>query len=91
MSWVEATLNDPLGVLLRKPFLEFITDEVFDLADVDNDGIANEAELQTFSNIIHKFCFASLWNLRQKSRGSRSDINNECTSMGKILAPFLDR
>merc|ERR1719239_2077632 len=41
LSWLEDTLKNPLGVLLRQPFLEFIADEIFDLADVDNDGIAD--------------------------------------------------
>merc|ERR1719193_1374184 len=51
LSWLEDTLKNPLGVFLRQPFLEFIADEIFDLVDVDNDGIADEGELQTFSNL----------------------------------------
>ena len=81
MSWLEDTLNNPLGVLFRQPILEFIADEIFDLADVDNDGIADEGELQTFSNLSQDLCSA------MEDMG----IVYECPFLGKYLLSFVDR
>jgi len=77
LSWLEDTLKNPLGVFLRQPFLEFIADEIFDLVDVDNDGIADEGELQTFSNLsLDTLCVLFVY---------------ECPFLGKYLLSFVDR
>merc|ERR1719193_1895538 len=77
LSWLEDTLKNPLGVFLRQPFLEFIADEIFDLVDVDNDGIADEGELQTFSNLsLETLCVLFVY---------------ECPFLGKYLLSFVDR
>ena len=82
MSWLEDTLKNPLGVLLRQPFLEFIADEIFDLVDVDNDGIADEGELQTLSNLsLDTLCSAM----------EIMGIVYECPFLGKYLLSFVDR
>ena len=77
LSWLEDTLKNPLGVFLCQPFLEFIADEIFDLVDVDNDGIADEGELQTFSNLsLDTLCVLFVY---------------ECPFLGKYLLSFVDR